>query len=333
MKPLLVSSGEPAGVGPELCLALAGHPLPIVVVGDKELLKARALQIGLEIHFDDYKPNSPLIKDPNHLTVLSIPCVEKSKAGLLNPLNSTYVMRLLRESIERCLTGEFSALITAPVHKGVINQAGIAFTGHTEFLAEICKVKTVVMLLACDEMRVALVTTHLPLKNVSAAITKILLEDVITTLNKSLIYDFGVPSPKLFIAGLNPHAGEGGYLGREELDIINPVLSKLHQQGVDVNGPFPADTMFTKNNAKLCDAFVAMYHDQGLPVIKYADFGLAVNITLGLPIIRTSVDHGTAIDIAGTGLANSSSLLAAVEMASKMAYCRLNVKERDNYEN
>lgn len=319
MKPILVSSGEPAGIGPDLCLALAAHDLPVVILGDKAMLMARAKQLGLFIHFEDYQDNIPPVKKINQLTVLSISCPVDPIPGVLNPENASYVINMLTLATERCLSGEFSALVTAPVHKAVINQAGIAFTGHTEFLANQCHVNTVVMMLACDAMKVALVTTHLPLTKVSETITADLLTEVITILDARLRDDFAIPNPTIYVAGLNPHAGEGGYLGREEIEVISPTLLALQQQGINAQGPFSADTMFIEHNAKKCDVFVAMYHDQGLPVLKYAGFGRAVNVTLGLPIIRTSVDHGTALELAGTGLADTGSLFAAVNTAVFMA--------------
>ena len=305
-------------MGPDLCLALAAHQHPLVVLGDKALLEARAKQLGQVIVFKDYQEGVLPDIRPNQLTVMSIPCTNPPAAGRLDPVNSTYVINMLTMAVDRCLSGEFSALVTAPVHKAVINQAGMAFTGHTEFLANRCQVDTVVMMLVCDVMKVALVTTHLPLRDVADAITDDLLTDVITILHARLQQDFGILNPIIYVAGLNPHAGEGGYLGREEIEIISPVLSVLRKKGINVQGPFPADTMFTPRNAKKCDAFVAMYHDQGLPVLKYAGFGHAVNVTLGLPFIRTSVDHGTALELASTGLAESSSLLAAVDTAITM---------------
>ena len=318
MKPILVSSGEPAGIGPELCLALAKHDCPLVILGDKNLLKARAVQLGLTLTFDDYQSGISPIKSDNRLTVLSLPCGIPSIAGTLNSLNAPYVINMLTMATQRCLSGEFSALVTAPVHKGIINHAGIAFTGHTEFLAQHCQVDTVVMMLMCDAMKVGLVTTHLPLRDVADAITPELLTEVLTILDARLRRDFAILHPVIHVAGLNPHAGEGGYLGREEIEVISPVLAALKKRGMNVQGPFSADTMFTSLNTKACDAFVAMYHDQGLPVLKYADFGHAVNVTLGLPIIRTSVDHGTALELAGTGLAESSSLFAAVDTAANI---------------
>lgn len=324
MKPLLVSSGEPAGIGPDLCLALVECEYPVVILCDKSLLARRAEQLGLSVILEDYDINKPPSMLPNHLTVLSIPCATSVIPGVLNPDNAMHVLEMLALATDRCISGEFSALITAPLNKAVINRAGYAFTGHTEWLAERCKAKTVVMMLASSSMKVALVTTHLPLKQVARAITVKLIINVITQLHASLRQDFGLQQPKIYVAGLNPHAGEAGYLGREEIDVIMPALSGLKQHGIDAQGPMPADTMFTPKNAKHCDAFVAMYHDQGLPVLKYAGFGHAVNVTLGLPIIRTSVDHGTALTLAGTGLAEAGSLLAAVEMAASM------VKQRGN---
>lgn len=327
MKPLLVSSGEPAGIGPDLCLSLAAQNLPLVILGDKELLAERARELNLKINFTDYQINQPVIHSSNSLTVLSIPCPQKVISGQLNPNNAHYVIEMLTTATDRCLEGEFAALITAPVHKAVINQAGYDFTGHTEFLAERCKAKTVVMMLAAKPMKVALVTTHLPLKKIAETIDSPLICKVIEQLNCSLQQDFGIPNPKIYVAGLNPHAGEGGYLGREEIEIIIPALENLRKKGITVEGPLPADTLFTPQYLKQADAFVAMYHDQGLPVLKYAGFGSAVNISLGLPIIRTSVDHGTALELAGTGLADASSLLSAVKMAKHM------VERRNNYGN
>ncbi len=325
MRPLLVSSGEPAGIGPDLCLALAGSELPIVILCDKILLAARAKQLGRSIVFLDYQPGIPPVSGPDHLTVLSVPSATGVVAGNLDSRNAAYVIQLLTMAMDRCLQGEFSALITAPVNKAVINQAGIAFTGHTEFFADYCQSSQVVMMLACSAMKVALITTHMPLRQVADAINAPLIVSIISQLNLSLQNDFGLARPKIFVAGLNPHAGEMGYLGTEELGVITPAIQALTQRGIDVRGPYPADTMFTPHQATLCDAFVAMYHDQGLPVLKYAGFGEAVNITLGLPIIRTSVDHGTALDLAGTGRADPGSLLAAVNMAASIVEQRVSM--------
>jgi 4-hydroxythreonine-4-phosphate dehydrogenase len=319
MKPLLISSGEPAGIGPDICLALAKSDLPAVVLADKEVLKARAELLELDIDFYDYHPHRSIKRQKNSLTIWSIPCAEQVVPGKLNVANALYVVNMLERAVSACLQGEFSALVTAPVHKEIINRAGVAFTGHTEFLAHHCDVETVVMMLACEAMKVALITTHVPLNLVAKTITAPLINKVIKQLHRSLQSDFGVRTPRIFVAGLNPHAGEGGYLGREEIDIIVPALNVLKEEGINVQGPFPADTLFTPNRMKQADAFVAMYHDQGLPVLKYAGFGQAVNVTLGLPIIRTSVDHGTALDLAGSGQADSGSLLAAVHMANIMA--------------
>lgn len=319
MKPLIITSGEPAGVGPDLCLALAKHDLPLVVLGDLDVLKTRAKELNLSIDFVDYHVQGTLHSKPGYLTVLSLPCPNPVKPGQLNPENAPYVIDLLTMGAVLCQRGEFSALVTAPVHKANINAAGISFTGHTEFFSNFFAVKRVVMMLACKQMKVALVTTHLPLSQVPTALSISLILEVIIQLNQSLINDFGLKHPKIKVAGLNPHAGESGYLGCEEIEIINPALDSLREQGICVEGPLPADTMFTQKN---CDVFVAMYHDQGLPVLKYAGFNQAVNITLGLPIIRTSVDHGTALELAGRGLADCGSLLAAVYMAMDIAQRR-----------
>lgn len=321
MKPLLVTSGEPAGIGPDLCLSLTATDYPCVVLGCQAVLEARAKQLGLTIVFEPYQTGRAPTKTPNHLTVLSLPCPKAVIPGRLDARNASYVLDMLTLASERCLQGEFSALVTAPVHKAIINQAGIPFTGHTEFFAQHCNVDKVVMMLASPTMKVALVTTHMPLKDVSNAITVSLLSDVIMQLDNSLRRDFLIDNPKIMVSGLNPHAGEGGFLGREEIEVIAPTLALLQKKGINVHGPFPADTMFATNEP--CDAFVAMFHDQGLPVLKYAGFGQAVNVTLGLPIIRTSVDHGTALELAGTGLAQSNSLLAACEMAATIARHRL----------
>lgn len=322
MKPLLVTSGEPAGIGPDLCLSLAEQELPLVVLADRDLLAHRAKELKRQITFIEYKAGMLVRSKPKHLTVLPLPCKTRVVSGQLNPLNSAYVINMLSLAVEKCVSGEFAALITAPVHKAVINQAGIKFSGHTEYLAQRCKVPTVVMMLACEAMRVALVTTHLPLRAVPDALSASLISSVIEQLHHSLQQDFAIKKPQIYVAGLNPHAGEGGYLGWEEIEVITPALTSLQGKGINVRGPLPADTLFTPNYLQQADAFVAMYHDQGLPVLKYAGFNSAVNVTLGLPIIRTSVDHGTALELAGTGLAETGSLLAAVEMAQKMIEAR-----------
>lgn len=324
MNPILISSGEPAGVGPDLCLALASLDIPVVILGDKALLASRAQALKIKVIFHDYQDNKPIINKPGHLTVLSVPCAAPVVAGALDERNVPHVIELLTLAAQRTLNGEFSALVTAPVQKSIINQAGIPFTGHTEFFADYYKSDTVVMMLACDHFKVALMTTHIPLKQVSDAITPDLIIKVITQLSNSLKNDFGIPQPNIMVAGLNPHAGESGYLGREEIETIEPALATLRMQGLSIKGPLPADTLFSQKNTEACDVFVAMYHDQGLPVLKYAGFGQAVNITLGLPVIRTSVDHGTALELAGTNKASPSSLIAAVKMAANMANHREN---------
>ena len=319
MKPLLISSGEPAGIGPDLCITLADYDLPIVVMADPKVLQARANELNKKVNFVEYEKDQPITTKPGCLTIYSLSCPYPVISGQLNLENAQYVLNMLTQSAALCAQHEFSALVTAPVHKANINAAGFPFTGHTEFFAHYYQTETVVMMLACEQMKVALVTTHLPLRDVADAISESLVIKVIKQLYDSLVHDFGIKNPNIKVAGLNPHAGESGYLGREEIEVINPALIKLKQQGINLEGPLPADTLFTKP----CDAYVAMYHDQGLPVLKYAGFNQAVNVTLGLPIIRTSVDHGTALDLAGTGLADSGSILAAVQMATVMARNRI----------
>ena len=323
-QPLIaVTSGEPAGIGPELCLKLAdwsgaGHP---VVLGDRDLLAARAAALGWSITLRDYMPGQSAAA--GHLDVLHLPLAKPAQAGLLDPANGPYVLKLLDRALLGCQRGEFAAIATAPVHKGVINQAGMAFTGHTEYLAEKTGTPLVVMMLAGDTprgpLRVALATTHLPLKDVPAAITADLLERILRILDHDLRRKYGITAPRILVTGLNPHAGEGGYLGREEIDIIEPLLEKLRREGLQLSGPHPADTLFTPPVLAGGDAVLAMYHDQGLTALKYATFGNGINVTLGLPIIRTSVDHGTALTLAGTGQANPGSLFAAVAEAARMA--------------
>ena len=328
--PLAVTSGEPAGIGPELCLQLALTPLeqPLVVLADKTLLLQRAAQLGLNVQLHDYdaRQNSPLPAGHlpiGHLIVLHVPLAQPVQAGQLNPANSPYVLDLLRRALQGCQAGEFGGMVTAPVHKGVINDAGIPFTGHTEFLAEQTHTERVVMMLVGGGMRVALATTHLALRAVPDAITVELLESVLRIIQRDLARRLGIAQPRILVAGLNPHAGESGHLGREEIDIMIPVLDKLRVQGFGVSTPLPADTLFTPQKLAQCDCVLAMYHDQGLPVLKHASFGQGVNVTLGLPIIRTSVDHGTALELAGTGKADVGSLLEAIRMAVNMAQCEL----------
>jgi 4-hydroxythreonine-4-phosphate dehydrogenase len=253
------------------------------------------------------------------LSVLHVPLKHSAQPGKLDTANAAYVLETLSRALQGCLSGEFSGMVTAPVHKGIINDAGIPFTGHTEFLAEQTHTPLVVMMLAGGGMRVALATTHLPLREVADAITAPLLESVLRILQRDLQQRFGIPQPRILVAGLNPHAGEGGHLGREEIEVMIPVLNKLRAEGFDVSAPIPADTLFAAHRLKECDAVLTMYHDQGLPVLKHASFGEGVNITLGLPIIRTSVDHGTALELAGTGKANVGSMMEAIKAATEMA--------------
>lgn len=323
MKPLLaVTPGEPAGIGPDLCIQLAQQPSPdyrIVVISDPALLQARARQLGLPLQVLPHDPAALDADQPGTLRVLPVALATPAVAGQPDTRNAPAVLDTLRRAVSGCRSGEFAALVTGPVQKSSINDAGIAFSGHTEFLAEACGVPLVVMMLATPSLRVALATTHLPLAAVPAAITPAVLEAVIRILHADLRTKFGIAAPRILVAGLNPHAGENGHLGREEIEVIEPVLQALRAEGLDLRGPLPADTLFTPARLAQADAVLAMYHDQGLPVLKYQGFGEAVNITLGLPMIRTSVDHGTALDLAGTGRADSGSLRAALRMAAAMA--------------
>jgi len=324
MRPVIaVTSGEPAGIGPELCLRLAGYEgdAQPVILGDRFLLEARAAQLGSAVRFRDFCPKNPV--DRGILDIVHIPLAVASHAGRLDAANGPYVLALLDRALAGCQSGEFAAMATAPVHKGVINDAGVHFTGHTEYLADKTGTPLVVMMLAGDTergpLRVALATTHLPLKDVSAAITADVLEKTLRILHAELRGKYGLAQPRILVAGLNPHAGEGGYLGMEEIEVITPVLEKLRAEGMQLSGPYPADTMFTPPILAQGDAVLAMYHDQGLTALKYATFGKGINVTLGLPIIRTSVDHGTALELAGTGKADAGSLFEAVAEAARMA--------------
>jgi 4-hydroxythreonine-4-phosphate dehydrogenase len=321
---LALTAGEPAGIGPELCLQLALEPRQagIVVVASKALLADRARQLGLAVQLHDWHPGKAPDTRAGHVSVFHVEGCALTVAGQLHTGNSQYVLDTLTTAARGCLDGNFDGMVTAPVHKGVINEAGIAFSGHTEFLQELCGVERVVMMLATEDLRVALVTTHLPLKDVSAAITPERLSQVTRILNADLKTFFGIEQPRILVAGLNPHAGEGGHLGREEIEVIEPTLDKLRAEGIELTGPLPADTLFTPHWLDNADAVLAMYHDQGLPVLKFQGFGRAVNITLGLPIVRTSVDHGTALDLAGTGKADAGSLHTAIRVGEHMARCR-----------
>ncbi len=322
MKPFLVTSGEPAGIGPDICLSLVNSNLPVVVVADIEMLQERNKLIGKKVKFHEYLPEKE-INQPDSLCVLNLPCREKVKPGILNAANSPYVIEMLSLAAKRTLAQEFSAVITAPVHKGIISAAGINFIGHTEFFADYCGIDKVVMMLASPIMRVALLTTHIPLCKVAESIDEDNLIKVIKIIHYSLQKNYGITKPKILVAGLNPHAGENGYIGREEIDIIIPTLEKLRKEGMNLIGPLSADTMFSETNIENADIFLVMYHDQGLPVLKYSGFSESINVTLGLPIIRTSVDHGTALTLAGSGMANTSSLHYALKAAAVMAESKI----------
>lgn len=317
---IALTAGEPAGIGPDLCVLLAQQVVAarVIVLADKTLLAARAKALKLPLAIMDYAPLADQPAPKGALEVMHVPLAVAVQPGKLDVANSRYVLETLRCAVEGCLNGTFDALVTAPVHKGVINDAGISFTGHTEFLAAQTSTPRVVMMLVGGGMRVALATTHLPLRAVADAITQNSLREVISILHHDLKGRFGIAKPRILVAGLNPHAGEGGHLGREEIEVISPVLDALRAQGMDLRGPLPADTLFTPRMLAECDCVLTMYHDQGLPVLKHASFGGGVNVTLGLPIIRTSVDHGTALDLAGSGNADPGSLLAALELACAM---------------
>jgi 4-hydroxythreonine-4-phosphate dehydrogenase len=329
---LAITSGEPAGIGPDLCLRLAERSWPnqLVALGDRALFEARAKQMGMAVTFQTYDASLPVVPSvAGVVTVCDIQTNQPVVAGQLNPANSDYVVAILDRAIRGCRQGEFAAMVTAPLHKGVINEAGRPFTGHTEYLAEQTDTPLVVMMLAGDTphgpLRVALATTHLALKEVSDAMTPSLLTQILRVLYQDLREKFGLASPRILVAGLNPHAGEGGHMGREEIDVIMPVLDQLRSEGMELIGPLPADTLFTPRVLTQGDAVLAMYHDQGLAPLKYATFGQGINITLGLPIIRTSVDHGTALDLAGRPpggvlpVAEPGSLYAAVTLAARLA--------------
>ena len=320
---IAVTSGEPAGVGPELCVALAARAWParLGVLGDAGLIRRCAQASGRAVRVCDYDP--AVVRAPDErvgvLEVLHVPLARPVVAGRLDPHNAAGVLALLDRAIDGCRSGEFSAMVTAPVHKAVINDAGVAFSGHTEYLAERTGTPRVVMMLVGGGLRVALATTHLPLAAVPAAITARALEETLRIMHADLVTRFGLPDPRILVAGLNPHAGEGGHMGREEIEVIIPLLDRLRAAGMQLLGPLPADTLFVPHTLEQGDAVLAMYHDQGLPVLKHASFGGGVNVTLGLPIVRTSVDHGTALDLAGTGRADPGSLFAAVELAIALA--------------
>ena len=323
MKPhrVVITPGEPAGIGPDLVVQLAQRswPVELVVCADATLLQDRAALLGLPLTLLPYvEGQQPAPQQAGTLTLLSVPLRAPVVPGELHIENGHYVVETLARACDGCLNGEFSALITGPVHKGVINDAGVVFSGHTEFFADRSGCERVVMMLATEELRVALATTHLPLKAVADAITPQSLHEVITILDSDLRTKFGLARPHIYVCGLNPHAGEGGHMGREEIDTIIPALNALRESGIQLTGPLPADTLFQPKYLQHADAVLAMYHDQGLPVLKYQGFGRAVNITLGLPFIRTSVDHGTALELAGSGTADAGSFKTALNLAIKM---------------
>ncbi|WP_199711921.1 4-hydroxythreonine-4-phosphate dehydrogenase PdxA [Alginatibacterium sediminis] len=318
---IAVTPGEPSGIGPDLVLHIAQQawPVELVVIADPRLLRERAKCLGLDIDLQLYDAHKPAkASTAGSLTVLPVAQGALSVPGQLNVENGHYVLETLKRASDGNISGEFAAVVTGPVHKGIINEAGVSFSGHTEFFAQQANVNDVVMMLATAGLRVALVTTHLPLAYVSKAITPERLETIIRILDSDLKSKFGIAEPKIFVCGLNPHAGEDGHLGREEIEVIGPVLEQLREQGYHLTGPLPADTVFQEKYLEQADAILAMYHDQGLPVLKYKGFGQAVNITLGLPFIRTSVDHGTALDLAGTNKADPGSMLTAIEQAIQM---------------
>jgi 4-hydroxythreonine-4-phosphate dehydrogenase len=320
---IALTAGEPAGIGPDLCVGLAHDPAPgthIVVIADPVLLRERAITLGRPIEIVQWHGKRRAVPAaPGTLHVAPVTIAAPSVAGRLDVANGRYVVETIHRAVSGCISGEFSALVTAPVHKGVINDAGVPFTGHTELLAELTGTAQVVMMLVGGGLRVALATTHLALADVPHAIETGSLTRTLQILDTALRRDFGLAHPRILVAGLNPHAGEGGHLGREEIDVIGPVIEAARASGIDAHGPLPADTLFNPERLAGCDAVLAMYHDQGLPVLKYASFGEGVNVTLGLPIIRTSVDHGTALDLAGSGRAHGGSLREAIALAVEFA--------------
>lgn len=317
-----ITPGEPAGIGPDLCVMLAQQVWPhqLIIFADPELMLSRAAMLGLPLNLKPWEGQEDThLCSPGELLIHPHQLGAKVRVGQADTRNAQYVLDTLTSATQFCQDGIVNGLITAPVHKGIINDAGIPFTGHTEFLEQMTQSSKVVMMLATDGLRVALATTHLPLRDVADAISAPLLSEVLTILFADLRQKFGIKQPRILVAGLNPHAGENGHLGMEEIDIITPVLETFRAQGECILGPLPADTLFSEKLLSQADAVLAMYHDQGLPVLKYKGFGKAVNITLGLPMIRTSVDHGTAFDLAGTGKADPGSLMTAIQVAVEMA--------------
>jgi 4-hydroxythreonine-4-phosphate dehydrogenase len=332
---IAITPGEPAGIGPDLCIALAqtAHAVQLVALADPQLLEQRAQLLGLPLQIELFDAErSPQAQAVGSLCVLPVELLDSCRPGILNVKNSLYVLQCLQQAVRGCLDNTFSALVTGPVHKGIINEAGIEFSGHTEYLAQLsaqnlslqknCGTNRPVMMLQTKGLRVALVTTHLPLRQVADAITPETLREVLEIVHADLREKMGIADPIIYVCGLNPHAGEGGHLGWEEQQVIEPVLHILRDRGLNIQGPFPADTIFTPDKIRQCDVILSMYHDQGLPVLKHLGFGNAVNVTLGLPVIRTSVDHGTALELAGTGKAHVSSLEKALQLAIEMAHAK-----------
>lgn len=318
---IIITPGEPAGIGPDLVIALAQRdwPVELVICASPELLYARATQLTMPLTLLDWQPDAPARhQQAGTLTLLPVPLNVSVIPGQPDVRNSAYVVETLARACDGCLNGTFAAVVTGPVHKGIINDAGVAFTGHTEFFEQRAHSDKVVMMLATETLRVALATTHLPLRAVADAVTPELLHQVLTILHHDLQTKFGIAHPHILVCGLNPHAGEGGHMGTEEIDTIIPVLNDMRARGMHLTGPLPADTLFQPKYLNGADAVLAMYHDQGLPVLKYQGFGRAVNITLGLPFIRTSVDHGTALELAGHGTADVGSFITALNLAIKM---------------
>jgi len=316
---LLYTPGEPAGIGPDIWLQyLAGHPSSSLVgICDPALIYKRAEELNIRADINECAGTDDIVD--KKINIIPVSMKSSCKAGTINPINSPYVIECLETATRLCIEGHASGLVTGPINKAAINDAGIAFTGHTEWLADRAGCKQVVMMLATDKLRVALVTTHLPLREVADSITKELLREIIVILERELRIRFDIEKPHILICGLNPHAGENGHLGTEEIDILIPVLEQMRQEKYSLEGPLPADTLFTARYLDQADAVLAMYHDQGLPVLKHTGFGSATNITLGLPFIRTSVDHGTALALAGTGLSDPGSLACSVRIARQMA--------------
>jgi 4-hydroxythreonine-4-phosphate dehydrogenase len=321
LAPIALTSGEPSGIGPDLCLVAASKPRswPLVCLGDRELLAVRARRLKLKIEFSDYRIGGDIPYAAGSLSVLHQPLATECIAGRLEVKNAHSVLALIDRAVDGCLAGEFAAVTTAPVQKSLINQAGVAFSGHTEYIAQRTHAPLPVMMLIAHELRVALATTHLPLRAVSDALTTDGLVQIMQILSHGLERYWHLPQPRIGVCGLNPHAGESGHLGDEEVRIIGPAIEQARAAGLSVDGPWPADTLFVPSHLAHYDVVLAMYHDQGLPVLKHAGFGHAVNVTLGLPIVRTSVDHGTALDLAGSGRGDAGSLIAAIELAAQMA--------------